>query len=113
MDTVKSRLTSSTTALREVSTWEERIAKLESTFARGDLLSIAMELQELRSSLDALQSLPQIRDAKEKDLSDLRDRLDLLATPQLLEALDADDLEAFKELVRFVFIFSLSYHQAP
>lgn len=110
---MKSRLTSSTNALREVSTWEERIAKLESTFARGDLLSIALELQELRKSLDALQSLPQIRDAKEKDLSGLRDRLDLLATPQLLEALDADDLEAFKELVRFVMVFFFFFFSYP
>lgn len=104
LDRVKATMDSCIRTLAEADSWHQRLHTVRARFETQDLgkvgglllwpplglkaLQIGEELAAMRRSVGAMQKLPSFQ-ARQKELAELEERLEGVATPQLLEALSA------------------------
>lgn len=101
LDSVKKRLHATSKALKEADNWTTLMADIEELFESNDLMAISQRLSSLRQSLDLLSH---VNDYGERMLllDGFRNRLEALASPELVSALSANDPTRATKMVQVI-----------
>ncbi len=94
----KSRISTFTNTLQELNNWSSRLQTIESVFESRDLDAIGVQVASLHQSAQASKGLSD-HESREKQLAALQDRLELMANPRLLAAMDSRDAAAIHAIV--------------
>ncbi|XP_007903979.1 conserved oligomeric Golgi complex subunit 7 isoform X1 [Callorhinchus milii] len=99
IDEVKSRMQAAADALQEADKWSTLSADIEETFKTQDVATISAKLTSMQSSLAMLADTP---DYSEKcvHLEALKNRLEALASPQIVAAFNSQSVEQAKLFVK-------------
>jgi len=101
MDLLKARIQATSKALQEADNWTTLSTEIEDAMDNGDLEMIAEKLTGIQASLKILSHVP---DFEERIVlvEGFKNRLEAMASPQLVAAFNSDDLE---RAIFFVGIF--------
>ncbi|XP_046385615.1 conserved oligomeric Golgi complex subunit 7 [Ischnura elegans] len=99
LDRLKTKMLTAKQALHEADNWTALSADLEEVFESGDMESIASKLVSMQQSLNILANAPDSEDRK-LQLEELKNRLEALASPPLVQALTSSSLEDTRRFVR-------------
>lgn len=99
IDQVKSRMQDAAEALQEADKWSTLSADIEETFKTQDVVVISSKLTSMQSSLAMLVDTP---DYSEKcvHLEALKNRLEAMASPQIVATFNSQTLEQAKVFVK-------------
>ncbi|MBN3275253.1 COG7 protein, partial [Polyodon spathula] len=99
IDQVKSRMQDAAEALQEADKWSTLSADIEDTFKTQDIVVISSKLTSMQSSLAMLVDTP---DYSEKcvHLEALKNRLEAMASPQIVATFNSQTLEQAKVFVK-------------
>ncbi|KAG8232847.1 hypothetical protein J437_LFUL012651, partial [Ladona fulva] len=99
LDRLKTKMLTAKQALHEADNWTALSADLEEVFESGDMEKIASKLVSMQQSLNILAHAPDSEDRK-LQLEELKNRLEALASPPLVQALTSSSLEDTRRFVR-------------
>lgn len=92
MDSLKQRIQATSRALKEADNWTTLTGEIEEALDNGELAAIAEKLNGIQSSLKILSHVPDYED-RVMHVEGLKNRLEALASPQLVGAFNASDAE--------------------
>ncbi|XP_062594246.1 conserved oligomeric Golgi complex subunit 7-like isoform X1 [Saccostrea cucullata] len=93
LDAIKSRMTSAAEALKEADNWTTLSSDVEEVFQSKDIKAITSKLKGMQNSLLMLVETPDYGD-RCQHLETLKNRLEALLSPQLVQAFNTQSLEA-------------------
>ena len=99
MDLMKQRIQSSRQALKEADNWTTLTTEIEDALDNGDLALISQKLIGIQGSLKILSHVPDYDD-RVILVEGLKNRLEALASPQLVTAFNSNDVEKSKFFVK-------------
>ncbi|KAG8182519.1 hypothetical protein JTE90_002057 [Oedothorax gibbosus] len=91
IDHVKSSMQEASKALREADNWTTLSADVDAIFDSGDISSIATKLVGMQNSLEILADVPDYHQRCMR-LESLKDRLEVMISPQLIAAFNAQSI---------------------
>ncbi|KAL1461335.1 hypothetical protein WDU94_013241 [Cyamophila willieti] len=102
IDKIKSELLSAKQSLHEADNWTLMTTDIEEIFEQGDIVVVASKIVSMQQCLSVLMHAPDFED-KRLQLETLKNRLEAIASPQLVQAFTSKHLE---DAHKFVRIFS-------
>lgn len=99
IDNVKSRMEGACNALQEADNWSILSSEVEEYFEADDLNQVAMKLIGMQKSLEVLKEVPDYNERLKK-LQNLKNRLEALLSPTLVQIFNKHDLEDAKHYVQ-------------
>nr|CAD7442660.1 unnamed protein product [Timema bartmani] len=99
IDNIKTELQAAKQALHEADNWIILAADLEEVFESGDIESISAKLVSMQQSLLILANVPDYEDRK-LQLEGLKNRLEAMASPLLVQAFTSGSIEQSRVFVR-------------
>lgn len=93
LDAIKSRMTSAAEALKEADNWTTLSSDVEEVFQSQDIKAITLKLKGMQNSLLMLVDTPDYAD-RCQHLETLKNRLEAVLSPQLVQAFTTQSLEA-------------------
>lgn len=102
IDKIKSELLAAKQSLHEADNWTLMTTDIEEIFERGDIEVIAAKIVSMQQCLSVLTNTPDYED-KRLQLETLKNRLEAIASPHLVQAFTSKHLD---EAHKFVRIFS-------
>lgn len=98
IDKIKSELLSAKQSLHEADNWTLMSTDIEEIFERGDMEVIAAKIISMQQCLGVLVHTPDYED-KRLQLESLKNRLEAIASPQLVQAFSSKHLDEVHKLV--------------
>lgn len=99
IDKIKSNLQAARQALHEADNWTVLASDLEEVFESGNVESICAKLVSMQQSLQVLANVPDYEDRK-LQLDGLKNRLEAIASPLLVQAFTTGSLDQSRVFVR-------------
>lgn len=99
LDTIKLRMMDANQALREADNWTTLSADVDQVFQSGDVQAITERLVGLQTSLEILVDVPDYEQRLQK-LESLKNQLEAMLSPLLVQAFTTQSIEAAKSYVR-------------
>ncbi|XP_026292133.1 conserved oligomeric Golgi complex subunit 7 isoform X1 [Frankliniella occidentalis] len=99
IDQLKMRLQKAKQALHEADNWSLLAADLEEVFESGDIENMSSRLTKMQQSLGALTSVPDYEERR-LQLEGLKNRLEAIASPRLVQAFTSGSIEQSRLHVR-------------
>ncbi|KAH7962147.1 hypothetical protein HPB52_014649 [Rhipicephalus sanguineus] len=99
LDTIKLRMLDANKALREADNWTTLSADVDQVFQSGDMQAITERLVGLQASLEILVDVPDYEQRLQK-LESLKNQLEAMLSPLLVQAFTTQSIEAAKSYVR-------------
>ena len=99
MDVLKQKIQETRNALKEADNWTTLTAEIEDTFDSNDLAAISNKLNGIQNSLKILSHAEDYEE-KCRSMEELKNRLEALASPQLVAAFNASDKEKSRFFVQ-------------
>lgn len=99
IDSIKMELQAAKQALHEADNWTVLATDLEEVFESGDIESISAKLVSMQQSLRILANVPDYEDRK-LQLEGLKNRLEAMASPRLVQAITSSSVEQSQVFVR-------------
>lgn len=99
MDELKQKIQETRNALKEADNWTTLTAEIEDTFDSNDLAAISNKLNGIQNSLKILSHAEDYEE-KCRFVEELKNRLEALASPQLVAAFNASDKEKSRFFVQ-------------
>ncbi|ALC46617.1 Cog7 [Drosophila busckii] len=92
LQSMQSKLQAAKESLQESDGWGNLLAELEDCFERNDMKGVCDKLLALQKSLQAQEQLPGHAE-RQTQVEDLKNRLEAMASPSLVQALSESNLE--------------------